>query len=137
MSYLILVQYWSNIVELRKISVMFKITWNGNKYRNFAIAIDLTLCISTSGWPEASDIRHRVKREHPGYEVVQEAIRGGHHVVASTIGEAGQPQPCWHLPFSFAEDIVLREICKMTLKLVKVLRKKNEDYLCLFERGYK
>lgn len=49
-------------VELRKIPVMFKITWNGNKYRNFAIAIDLTVCISTSGWPEASDIRHRLKR---------------------------------------------------------------------------
>ena len=131
-------------VELRKIPVVLKITWNGNKYRNFAIAIDLTLCIRTSGWPEASDIRHRVKREHPGYEVVQEAIRGGHHVVASTIGEAGQPQPCWRLSFSVAEGIVLREICKdpklihkMTLKLLKVLRKKYEDDLCLFERGHK
>ena len=73
-------------VELRKIPLELKIAWNVNKYRNFAIAIDLTLCIRTSGWHEASGIRHRVKREHPGYEVVQEAIRGGHHLVASTIG---------------------------------------------------
>lgn len=129
-------------VELRKIPVVLKITWNGSKYRNFAIAIDLTLCIRMSGWPEASDIRSRVKREHPGYEVVQEAIRGGHHLVASTISESGRPKPCWRLSFSVAEGIVLREICKdpklihkMTLKLLKVLRKKNEDYLCLFERG--
>ena len=128
-------------IELRKIPVTIKLTWNGTKYFNYEICIDLTLCIKMSGWPAASDIRKRVKRSHPGYEVFRKAIREGYHLVASTIGESGKPRPCWRLSFSVAEGTVLKNICgdsklmhKVGLKVLKVLRKKHEDDLCLFER---
>ena len=45
-------------IELRKIPVTVKLTWNGTKYPNYEICIDLTLCIKMSGWPDASDIRN-------------------------------------------------------------------------------
>ena len=129
-------------VELRKIPVTIKLTWNGTKYPNYEIGIDLTLCIKMTGWPTDSDIRKRVKRGHPGYEAFRKAIHEGHHLVASTIGESGKPRPCWRLSFSVAEGIVLKSICKdpklihkVVLKVLKVLRKKNEDDLCLLERA--
>ena len=128
------------VVEFRKIPVTIKVTWNGTKYSDYEIAIDLTLCIRMSGWPAASDIRKRVDRGHPGYGIFREAVRAGHHLVASTIGESGRPRPCWRLSFSIPEGIVLNGIfknpklvCTKTLKVLKVLRKKNEDHLCLFE----
>ena len=129
------------VVELRKIPVTIKLTWNGTKYPNYEICIDLTLCIKMSGWPAASDIRKRVKRGHPGYEVFRKAMREGYHLVASTIGESGKPRPCWRLSFSVAEGTVLKNICgdpnlmhKVVIKVLKVLRKKHENDLCLFER---
>lgn len=128
-------------VEFRKIPVTVKVMWNGTKYPNYEIAIDLTLCIRMSGWPTASDIQKRVDRSHPGYEMFREAVRSGHHLVASTIGESGKPRPCWRLSFSIPEGIVLKGIfknpklvCKVALKVLKVLRRKNEDNLCLFEQ---
>ena len=128
-------------VELRKIPVTIKFTWNGTKYTNYKIAVDLTLCIKMSGWPDASNIQKRVKRGHPGYEVFRRAIQEGHHLVASTIGESGKPRPCWRLSFSVAEGIILKSICKdpkrmhkVVLKVLKVLRKEFEEFLCLFER---
>ncbi|XP_078364522.1 cyclic GMP-AMP synthase-like receptor 1 [Oculina patagonica] len=127
-------------VELRKIPITIKVRWNGEIYTNYEISIDLTLCIKLSGWPAASDIRGRLNRGHPGYEVFKEAVRAGHHLVASTIGESGKPRPCWRLSFSVAEGIVLKGICKnprlmhkVALKVLKVLRKKNEHDLCLYE----
>lgn len=129
-------------IQLRKIPVTMTLTWNGKKYRNFAINIDLTLCIKMPGWPDASDIEKRVTRDDPRYEVIRKAMRAGHHLVASTIGESGKKRPCWRLSFSAAEGIILKEICKdpklthrKTLKVLKVLRKKNENDLCLLERS--
>lgn len=129
-------------VQLRKIPVTMNLTWNGKKYRNFEINIDLTLCIEMPGWPDASDIEKRVKRDDPSYEVIRKAMSAGHHLVASTIGESGKKRPCWRLSFSAAEGILLKEICKdprlihkKTLKVLKVLRKRNEDDLCLLERS--
>lgn len=129
-------------VVLRKIPVTMKLTWNGNNYSNYEIAVDLTLCIKMPGWPESSDVRNRVERGHPGYKAIREASRVGHHLVASTIGESGKRRPCWRLSFSAAEGILLKHICKspkpihkMTVKFLKVLRKKNEEDLCLLERG--
>ena len=90
----------------------------------------------------ASCIRYTptAKRGHPGYEAFREAVREGYHLVASTIGESGKHRPCWRLSFSVAEGIVLKSIFKnprlvhkMTLKVLKVLRKKHEDNLCLLE----
>ena len=128
-------------VKLRKIPVTFKVRWKGSKYSNYEIAVDLTLCIKLSdGWPTASDIRRRLNGGHPGYEAFQEAVREGYHLVASTIGESGKHRPCWRLSFSVAEGIVLKSIFKnprlvhkVTLKVLKVLRKKHEDDLCLYE----
>ena len=129
-------------VQLRKIPVTMTLTWNGKKYRNFEIDIDLTLCIKMPGWPDASDVEKRVKRNDPRYEVIHKVMSEGHHLVASTIGESGKKRPCWRLSFSAAEGIILKEICKdpnlihrKTLKVLKVLRKKNEDDLCLLERS--
>ena len=128
-------------VELRKIPVTIKFKWNGSKYPNYEICMDLTLCIKMYGWPDASDIPTRIKGGHPGYGVFRKAVRAGHHLVASTIGESGKPRPCWRLSFSVAEGIVLKGIfknpepvSKVALKVLKVLRKKHEDDLCLFER---
>ena len=128
-------------IQLRKIPITIIVKWYGKKYSNFEIAVDLTLCIKMSGWPNASDILTRVKREHPGYEVFREAVAGGYHLVASTIGESGKPRPCWRLSFSIPEGIVLKHICKnpslihkMTLKVLKVLRKENEHFLFLVEQ---
>lgn len=128
-------------VEFRKIPITIKVRWKGRKYSNYEIAVDLTLCIKLSGeWPPASDIRRRLNRGHPGYEVFEEAVRSGYHLVASTIGESGKPRPCWRLSFSVAEGIVLKSIFKnprlvhkATLKVLKVLRKKHEKDLCLYE----
>ena len=128
-------------VELRKIPVTFRVRWKGRKYPNYEVAVDLTLCIKLSGeWPAASDIRRRLYRGHPGYDFFQEAVRKGYHLVASTIGESGKHRPCWRLSFSVAEGIVLKSIFnnprlvhKVTLKVLKVLRKKHEEDLCLYE----
>jgi len=128
-------------VELRKIPVTFKVRWEGRKYSNYEVAVDFTLCIKLSGeWPAASNIRQRLNRGHPGYEFFQEAVRAGYHLVASTIGESGTHRPCWRLSFSVAEGIVLKSIFnnprlvhKVTLKVLKVLRKKHEKDLCLYE----
>ncbi|XP_068713806.1 cyclic GMP-AMP synthase-like receptor [Montipora foliosa] len=128
-------------IELRKIPVTVKVIWNGTKYSNYEISMDLTLCIEMSGWPAASNICQRVDiNEHPRYDLFQEAVRAGHHLVASTIGESGKHGPCWRLSFSIPEGIVLNGIFKnaqsasnAALKALKVLRKKLENYLCLFE----
>ena len=56
-------------VELRKIPITFKVRWEGRKYSDYEISVDLTLCIKMSGWPAASNIRRRLNRGHPGYEV--------------------------------------------------------------------
>ena len=84
----------------------------------------------------------RVSTDHPGYEAFQKAVAKGYHLVASTIGESGKPRPCWRLSFSIPEGVILKHICKnpnlinrVTLKVLKVLRKENEDFLCLFERA--
>ena len=70
----------------------------------------------------------------------REAVAEGYHLVASTIGESGKPRPYWRLSFSIPERVILKHICKnpklihkVTLKVLKVLRKENEDFLCLFE----
>lgn len=129
-------------VELRKIPITIKVRWNGKMFPFYEISIDLTLCIKLSGWPSASDIRGRLNKGHPGYEVFEKAVREGYHLVASTIGESGQPRPCWRLSFSVAEGIVLKNVCenprlmhKVTLKVLKVLRKKHVDDLCLHEQA--
>ena len=129
-------------IQLRKIPITIKVTWHGKKYSNYEVAVDLTLCIKMSGWPDASDIKERVSRGHPGYEAFREAVAEGYHLVASTIGESGKPRPCWRLSFSIPEGVILKHICKnpnlihrMTLKVLKVLRKENENFLCLFERA--
>ncbi|CAH3118175.1 unnamed protein product, partial [Pocillopora meandrina] len=130
------------VVELRKIPVTVKLTWKGNKYSNYEICLDLPLCIKGPNlWPAASDVRERLRDgSHPGYQVFQKAVGAGFHLVASTIGEAGKHRPCWRLSFSVAEGIVLKHICrdpslihKTTLKVLKVLRKKHEGGLCLYE----
>ena len=127
-------------VELRKIPITIKVRWNGRKYSDYEIFLDLTLCIKMSGWPAASDVERRINREHPGYEDFEKARREGFHLVASTIGESGKPRTCRRLSFSVAEGIVLKSICenpklmhKVTLKVLKVLRKKHEGDLCLHE----
>ena len=127
-------------IQLRKIPITIKVRWHGKKYSNYEVAVDLTLCIKMSGWPDASDIKERVSRGHPGYEAFREAVAEGYHLVASTIGESGKPRPCWRLSFSIPEGVILKHICKnpnlinrVTLKVLKVLRKENEDFLCLFE----
>ena len=128
-------------IQLRKIPVTIKVTWHGKEYSNFEIAIDLTLCIKMSGWPDASDISTRVNRGHPGYEAFRKAVSEGYHLVASTIGESGKHRPCWRLPFSIPEGVILKHIFKSpnlvhkaTLKVLKVLRKENEDSLLLLEQ---
>ena len=127
-------------IQLRKIPITIKVTWHGKEYLNYEVSVDLTLCIKMSGWPDTSDIRERVSRSHPGYEAFREAVAKGYHLVASTIGESGKPRPCWRLSFSIPEGVILKHICKnpnlinrVTLKVLKVLRKENEDFLCLFE----
>ena len=127
-------------VKLRKIPITIKVRWNGTKYSNYEILVDLTLCIKMSGWPAASDIRRQVNRGHPGYRDFKKARREGYHLVASTIGESGKHRPCWRRSFSVAEGIVLKSIFtnprlvhKVTLKVLKVLRKKHEKDLCLYE----
>ena len=129
-------------IQLRKIPITIKVTWHGKKYSNYEVAVDLTLCIKMSGWPDASDLLERVSTDHPGYEAFQKAVAKGYHLVASTIGESGKPRPCWRLSFSIPEGVILKHICKnpnlihrRTLKVLKVLRKENEDFLCLFERA--
>ena len=127
-------------VKLKKIPVTIKLRWKGTKYPKYEISIDLTLCIERSGWPIASDIGRRVGKAHPGYDFFKEARRAGYHLVASKIGESGRPRPCWRLSFSVSEGIVLEKICQnprlihtKTLKVLKVLRKKHEHALCLYE----
>ena len=130
------------VVELRKIPVTVKLTWKGKKYSNYEICLDFPLCIKGPNlWPAASDIRERLRDgSHPGYQVFRKAVGAGFHLVASTIGEAGKHRPCWRLSFSVAEGIVLKHICrnpslihKTALKVLKVLRKKHEGSLCLYE----
>ena len=49
-------------IQLRKIPITIKVRWHGKKYANYEVAVDLTLCIKMSGWPDASDIKERVSR---------------------------------------------------------------------------
>ena len=126
--------------ELRKIPVTLKLTWNGAEYKNYEISVDLVVCIRMNGWPEDSNVKDRCKRSHPGYEMIRKATQGGYHLIASCIGEAGKPRPCWRLSFSRAEGILLRQLCKNSslvhkaaVKILKVVRKKNESELCLYE----
>ena len=74
-------------IELRKIPVTIKVRWNGRVYTDYEIAIDLTLCIKQSGWPTASDIRGRLKRGHPGYEVFEKAVRLGSRASLGLVGD--------------------------------------------------
>lgn len=126
--------------ELRKIPVTVKLTWHGTEYRNYEIAIDLVLCIRVSGWPKDSNVKDRCNRCHPGYEMIRKATQAGYHLVASSIGESGIPRPCWRLSFSRAEGILLAQLFKNSslvhkaaVKILKVVRKKNEPELCLYE----
>ena len=126
--------------ELRKIPVTVKLFWNGTKYENYEICIDLVLCIKMAGWPKDSNVIERYNRYHPSYEMIQEATQAGYHLIASCIGESGKPRPCWRLSFSTAEGILLRHLGensalfhKAAVKILKVVRKKNESDLCLYE----
>ena len=129
-------------VELRKIPVTFHLIWNGDKYKQLDISLDFTLCIKFDGWPADSDFLRRFPRNHPGYSMVGEVVKGGYHLVASTIGESGKPYPCWRVSFSIAEGILLKQIMKgsrlvlvheAAIKVLKVLRKKHESELYLVE----
>lgn len=128
-------------VELRKIPVTLKLVWNGTKYQNYEILVDLVLCIRMAGWPNDSDVNKRYNRSHPSYEMIRNATQDGYHLIASCIGESGKPRPCWRLSFSRAEGILLQHLSEMSpllvhktaVKILKVLRKKNESELCLYE----
>lgn len=126
--------------ELRKIPVTMKLVWNGTKYRQYGISIDLVLCIRMNGWPNDSKLNDRCNRSHPGYVAIEEATQAGYHLITSCIGESGAHRPCWRLSFSKAEGILLSLICKNSalvhkeaVKILKMVRKKNESELCLFE----
>ena len=126
--------------ELRKIPVTLKLVWNGTKYSYYEILIDLVLCIRVEGWPKHSDLQTRCNRSHPGFEVVNEVTKMGYHLIASCIGESGAPRPCWRLSFSKAEGVLLKHVCgnstlmhKATVKILKVVRKKNESTLVFEE----
>ena len=126
--------------ELRKIPVTLKLVWNGTKYRNYEVFIDLVLCMRVDGWPKDSNLKVLCKRSHPGYDVIKEVTQTGYHLIASCIGESGLNRPCWRLSFSKAEGILLKHVCnnsslvhKATVKILKVIRKKYEPQLCLFE----
>ena len=129
--------------ELRKTPVTVHFVWRGTKYYNFNIDINLVLCVTVSGWPSGSSLNDpRFTRTHPGYNAMEEATQTGYHLVASCIGESGAPRPCWRVSFSKAEGIILKHIFKnLTLvhrevvKILKVVRKKNESALCLFEEN--
>ena len=117
-----------------------KLFWNGTKYENYEICIDLVLCIKMAGWPKDSNVIERYNRYHPSYEMIQEATQAGYHLIASCIGESGKLRPCWRLSFSKAEGILLGHlgensalIHKAAVKILKVVRKKNESDLCLYE----
>ena len=93
-----------------------------------------------AGWPKDSNVIERYNRYHPSYEMIQEATQAGYHLIASCIGESGKPRPCWRLSFSTAEGILLRHlgensalVHKAAVKILKVVRKKNESDLCLYE----
>lgn len=127
-------------VQLRKIPVTLTLTWNGTKYKHYEISVDLVLCIRVNGWPKDSNVKDRCDRFHPGYEMIRKATQGGYHLIASCIGEAGKPRPCWRLSFSRAEGILLKQLFensslvhKTAVKILKVVRKKNESELCLYE----
>ena len=129
--------------ELRKIPVTMELKWNGTEYRDYDISVDLVLCIRVDGWPRDSNLKDRCTRRHPGYEMIQEATQAGYHLIASCIGEAGKPRPCWRLSFSRAEGILLGQLCKnsrlvhkATVKILKVVRKRNESELCLYEEDF-
>ena len=126
--------------ELRKIPVTMKLTWNGTEYKNYDISVDLVLCIRVSGWPKDSNLKDRCNRGHTGYEMIEEATQAGYHLIASCIGEAGKPRPSWRLSFSRAEGILLGQLCKNSalvhkaaVKILKVVRRRNESELCLYE----
>ena len=127
-------------VQLRKIPITLKLTWNGTEYKDYGISVDLVLCIRVNGWPKDSNVKDRCDRFHPGYEMIRKATQGGYHLIASCIGEAGKPRPCWRLSFSRAEGILLKQLFensslvhKTAVKILKVVRKKNESELCLYE----
>ena len=127
-------------VRLRKIPVTLKLTWNGTEYKDYEISVDLVLCIRVNGWPKDSNVKDRCDRFHPGYEIIRKATQGGYHLIASCIGEAGKLRPCWRLSFSRAEGILLKQLCensslvhKTAVKILKVVRNKNESELCLYE----
>ena len=124
-------------VQLRKIPVTLTLTWNGTEYKHYEISVDLVLCISVNGWPKDSNVKDRCDRFHSGYEMIRKATQGGYHLIASCIGEAGKPRPCWRLSFSSAEGILLKQLFensslvhKTAVKILKVVRKKNESELC-------
>lgn len=127
-------------VQLRKIPVTLTLTWNGTEYKHYEISVDLVLCISVNGWPKDSNVKDRCDRFHSGYEMIRKATQGGYHLIASCIGEAGKRRPCWRLSFSRAEGILLKQLFensslvhKTAVKILKVVRKKNESELCLYE----
>ena len=100
----------------------------------------VSVCIRMGGWPKDSKLNDRCRRCHPGYEIIQEVTQAGYHLIASCIGEAGKPRPCWRLSFSRAEGILLKQLCrnsnlvhKAAVKILKVARRKNESQLCLYE----
>ena len=105
-------------VELRKIPVTLKLVWNGTKYQNYEISVDLVLCIRMAGWPNDSDVNKRYNRSHPSYEMIRNATQDGYHLIASCIGESGKPRPCWRLSFSRAEGILLQHLSEMSPLLV-------------------
>lgn len=102
--------------------------------------LDLVACIGMNGWSEDFNVKDRCNRSHPGYERIRKATQGGYHLIAYCVGEAGKPRPCWWLSFSRAEGILLGQLCKNSslvhkaaVKILKVVRKKNESELCLYE----
>lgn len=126
--------------DLRKIAVTLKLIWNGAKYQNDEILVDLVLCIRIAGWPNDSDVKERYNRSHPSYEMIREAAQEGYHLIASCIGELGKNSPCWRFSFSRAEGILLRHLGEMStlehkaaVKFLKVLRMKKESELSLYE----
>ena len=133
-------------VELRKIPVTFHLVWNGTNYKRLDISVDLTLCIKFYGWPEDSDFHLRFQRsgDHPGYSMVSDVKKKGYHLVASSICQSGKISPCWRVSFSVAEGILLRKIRENSprdtdhgrvIKVLKMIRKENEQELILVEDG--
>ena len=111
-----------------------KLVWDGTKYRDYEISIDLVLCIKVGGWPKDSDLQTRFNRSHPGFEVINEVTKMGYHLIASCIGESGLTRHCWRLSFSKAEGVLLKHICRNSTLMHKatvtlVLEEEDDDAL--------